>query len=214
MRIMGLSLAAIAVVGAVAVAARQTSAQLSLESVVDRVKGVNPTLRTFVVEQQVDVHVLYVFRWRIRTTLYAARPASYKIVVHNPPAVLARLGSVFSDISSPEKVLADYRATSIRPSGANKLILDLTAGRPGINPPSGTVIIETNRWLVEELVGHYDWGDVRAGYRYGQVGEFLLPISAEVTVPGFAIRARIIYSDYRLGVPLPPEFFTGAGEQP
>lgn len=199
-------------IGALAGAVRQAGAQVTLESVVDKVKGVNPALRTLVVEQTVDVRVFLVFRWKIRTTLYAARPANYRIVVHNPPPWVARYGTVFSDISSPEKILSDYRATAIRRRDENHLLLELVAARTGTNPPAGNLVVETERWLVEELIGRYDWGDVRAVYQYEQVEDFFLPVRARVTISTLPVRADITFSEYRLNAPLPPELFQQSTE--
>lgn len=202
--------ASVAILGAFAGAVRHAGAQPSLEQVVERVQGANPSLHTFVVEQIVDVRFLHVFRWRIRTTLYAARPANYRIVVQNPPAWLSRFGTIFSDVSSPEKILSHYRATSIRQVKEDRLVLELIAARPGVNPPAGRLVVDSERWLVEELVGLYEWGEVRALYQYAQVDNFFLPVKAQVIVSSLPIRADITFSGYRLNAPLPPEIFQEA----
>lgn len=184
-------------------------AQPSFEEVIDRLKSANPTLQTFVVDQEIEIRVLAIFRWRIRTTVYAARPASYKVVVHNLPPLLSRLGTVFSSISSPEEVLSLYRAESIRMDG-DRLVVEMARVHRVVNPPGVRLVVDPRVWLIEEIYGRYEWGEVRARYRYGAVGGYALPVNARVSVPRFALSAFLLYTNYRLNVPIPPGTFAEA----
>ena len=190
--------------------ARTAGGQPTFEEIVDRLSQVNASLQTLIVEQVADIRLLGFFRWRLHATVYAARPASYKVVIHDAPYLLRGLGQAFSDISSPERVLADYRAVAIRSSPEGRLVVDIVGNGPQVNPPSGTIVVDTQRWLVEESLLKYDWGDVRASYRYDQIGGYLLPVLIRVSVPAVALHAEVTYGDYRLNVPIPPETFAKA----
>ncbi len=56
----------------------------SFEQVVERMTAVNASLDTFRVEQEVEARVLLI-RYVLSTTVFAARPARYHVIVHNPP---------------------------------------------------------------------------------------------------------------------------------
>src|SRR5207245_3380509 len=102
--------------------------------IVEHLTSVNPSLRTVTVEQTAIVHWMGIFHFLLRTTVYAARPALYKVVVHEAPALLRPLGDTFYLVSSPEQVLADYRGSSIRHGAENTLVPELTAGSPPLSP--------------------------------------------------------------------------------
>lgn len=187
--------------------AQRVAAQPSFAEVTDRLKSVNPTLRTFIVDQAVDARVLGVFHWRMRTTLYAARPASYKVIIHDPPPLIGRFADVIGDVSSPEEVLANYRASAIRPAPNNRLIVDLVGTSAAVNPPAVIATVDAARWLIDDLLLKYAWGDVRVGYRYDNVGGYLLPVTARIDVPRFTIGADVAFINYRLNAPIPPGIF-------
>src|SRR5437667_5976128 len=104
----------------------------TFEQIVEQLNSVNPTLKTLVVDQTAIVHWMGIFHFLLRTTVYAARPALYKVVVHEAPAILRPLGDTFYLISSPEQVLADYRASSIRQRADGSLVIELTTARPNV----------------------------------------------------------------------------------
>lgn len=201
---------ALLVLMAVGAGLRPARAEPSFAEIVTQLAAINGGLHTFVVDQMVDVRVLRIFHWGLRTTVYAARPANYKIVIHNLPPALRSVGNVFADISSPEDILRKYRATSIRSAGSS-LVVELAGADALVNPPAGKVTIDATRWVIEELSLNYEWGDVRAKYKYGTVDQFLLPISAQAWVPRFAVSADITYANYQLNVPIPPATFDKAG---
>src|SRR2546428_14038208 len=97
--------------------------QPTFEQVVEQLNSINPALKTLIVEQTAVVHWMGIFHFLLRTTVYAARPALYKVIVHEAPALLRPLGDTFYMISSPEQVLADYRATSIRQDAEDTLVV-------------------------------------------------------------------------------------------
>jgi len=145
----------------------------------------------------------------LRSTVYAARPAVYAVVVHEAPAPLRSLGNTFQLVSSPQQVLADYRAAAIRRPDPGTLALDLQALRPDVNPPSVTAVIDARRWLVLEATLQYAWGHLRVRYRYADIAGYLLPEAAQASVPGLlAVSADLAYRNYRLNVPLPPDILT------
>ncbi|MDQ7850627.1 MAG: hypothetical protein QN152_11840 [Armatimonadota bacterium] len=189
--------------------ASRAAGQSSFPEVLERLNQVNPGLVTFIVDQAAQVRVLGLFRWELRATVYAARPARYKVVVHNMPAVLRGLGSVFAGVSSAEQLLADYRATAVRRDGGAHLVVEVAGARPEVNPPAGVAVIDEGRWTVEELRLRYSWGELLARYRYTVIDGYLLPTSARVWVFGIPAQADLTYSNYRLNVPLPPDTFPG-----
>ncbi len=181
----------------------------TLEDTVHRLTHVNVSLQTFQVEQDVDVRWL-LFRFRLLSTVYAARPAKYKVIVHNPPWFLRRFGTVFVQAARPEDVLANYvaRKAGWRDEGGRRfLYLDLAKLHAGVNPPSLEALVDPSRWLVERLTLHYDWGDVVAEYRYQLLGGFLLPSAISVHTPNYPIACTLTYRDYRLNVTLPDAIF-------
>lgn len=195
------------IVAATAAGVHRVAAQPSLVDLADRLKSVNPTLRTFIADQTIDARVLGVFHWRMRATLYAARPGSYKVIIHDPPPLIGRFAEAVSDVSSPEQVVANYRVTAVRPAPNNRLIVDLAGTSPSVNPPSAVATIDASRWLIEDLLLKYDWGDVRVTYKFGLVSGYLLPVTARIEVPRYTITADIGFTAYRLNVPIPPGVF-------
>lgn len=181
----------------------------SFEDTVSRLTHVNATLQTFQVEQDVDVRWLF-FRFRLLTTVYAARPAKYKMIVHNPPWLLRRYGTVFAQVARPEDALANYvaRTTAWREDGARRLLyLDLQKLHAAVNPPRVEAWVDPGRWLVERLSLHYDWGDVIAEYQYELLGGFLLPSTINVHTPNYPIAFTLSYRDYQLNVSIPDSIF-------
>ncbi len=195
------------VLTAVAAGVHRAAAQPSFAEITDRLKAVNPALRTFIVDQVVDARVWGIFRWRLNTTMYASRPASYKVIVHNPPPLIGRFADVVSDVSSPEQVLADYRATAVRAAPNNRLVVDLAGTSPSVNPPVAILTVDASRWVAEEVLLKYAWGDVRVTWHYQPVEAYLLPTSARIDIPRFAIGADVLFVNYRLNVPLPAGIF-------
>lgn len=193
---------------------RPAAAQPSFQEIVDRVKAVNPTLQTFIVDQIIDVRFLGLFHWRIHSTVYAARPARYKIVMRNLPLVLRGVGNAFADMTSPEEILAGYQANAIQALPDNRLHLELVATHNNTNPRGGAVIVDVNRWLIEELHARYDWGEVRANYTYGTIEGYALPISARMWALTFPIRADLTFSNYQINVPIPQGTFEGRPANP
>lgn len=192
------------IVAATAAGVHRAAAQPTLVDVLDRLKAVNPTLRTFIVDQVVDARVLGIFHWRMHATMYASRPASYKVIIHNPPPLIGRFADVVADVSSPEEVLSNYRAAAIRPAPSNRLIVDLVGSSPAVNPPAVVATIDAGRWLVEDLLLKYTWGEVRVAYRYDVISGYLLPVTARFEIPRYAIAADVTFTGYRLNVPIPP----------
>ena len=179
----------------------------TFEQIVEQLNSVNPTLKTLVVDQTAIVHWMGIFHFLLRTTVYAARPALYKVVVHEAPAILRPLGDTFYLVSSPEQVLADYRATSIRQGAENTLVLELAAGRPSVNPPSGTAVIDAARWLMQEVNLNYQWGRLKVHYNYAKVEGSLLPDTISIVLVRFPVTAELTYTNYRLNTPIDPSVF-------
>lgn len=209
-------IAALAAVFAAALVGGGTSpavGQPAFPEILERLNQVNPGLLTFIVEQTAQVRVLRLLRWELRATVYAARPARYRVVVHNMPALLRGLGNVFAGVSSVEQLLADYRITSVRRDGGARLVVEVAGARPEVNPPAGVAVIDGERWTVEELRLRYNWGEVHARYTYALFEGYLLPVAARVVVFGIPAEADLTYSNYRLNAPLPPGTFD-AEERP
>ena len=179
----------------------------SFEQIVEQLNSVNPALKTLVVDQTAIVHWMGIFHLLLRTTVYAARPALYKVVVHEAPAILRPLGDTFYLVSSPEQVLADYRASSIRQGAENTLVLELAAGRPSVNPPSGTAVIDAARWLMQEVNLNYQWGRLKVHYNYAKVEGSLLPDTISIVLVRFPVTAELTYTNYRLNTPIDPSVF-------
>lgn len=176
--------------------------QPSFDEIVAHLSAAAPGLHSFIVDQHIDLRVLGIFRWRLRATVYAERPARYRVVLHDPPAVLRRLGTVFADAASPERVLADYRAVSVVAED-RILVAELEGRRSGQNPPRMRVSVDGNRWLVTETLLRYGWGTVQAQYAYDEFDGYTLPSKIRVSIPVFALGAVVTFVDYRLNVPLP-----------
>ncbi|MDQ7820275.1 MAG: hypothetical protein QN173_10920 [Armatimonadota bacterium] len=197
-------------VAASAAGAGGTDPAPTFAEVVRRLEAVNPTLRTLIVEQDADVRVLGIFRFILRTTVYAARPAVYRVVVHEAPAALRSLGNTFQLVSSPQQVLADYRASGVRWADQQTLEVELEALRPAVNPPSVTALIDARRWLVLEATLRYAWGPLQVRYHYAEIEGYLLPDAARASIPTlFPVTASLSYRNYRLNVPLPPDIVSG-----
>jgi len=181
----------------------------AFEEIVRNLVSVNASLQTFQVDQVVDARVL-IFRYRLQTTVYAARPARYRVVVHNPPWFLRPIGDVFAHSGRPEDLLVNYapRAVAWRMDGSRPILwLDLGRQFSTVNPPGVEAFVDPGRWLVERLALHYEWGSVFAEPRYESVGGFLLPSAASVRVPRFGLEAALAYQNYRLNVFFPDSMF-------
>jgi hypothetical protein len=177
-------------------------AQPSFDEIVARLSRTTPAVRTFVADQVIDLRVLRIFRFRLHATVYAERPAHYRVVLRNPPVLLRSLGTVFTDATSPDRVLGDYRAVSLRQHGT-VIVAELEGKTKAANPPSGRVVIDAERWVVTETLMRYPWGDVHAAYAYGEVQGHYLPVGIRFAAPAFALSADIRFENYRLNVPLP-----------
>ncbi len=181
----------------------------SFEQVVERMSAVNASLDTFRVQQDVEARVLF-FRYVLSTTVYAARPARYHVIVHNPPWFLHSLGNEFGMVSRPEDVLVAYapRAAAWREEdGRSWLYLSLEGAHEGVNPARVEALIDPVRWLVWKTTFHYAWGELLTEYSYGFVGGFYLPDVLLVRVPGYMLSATIRHHDYQLNIPIPEEVF-------
>jgi hypothetical protein len=188
------------------------SAELQIptfEEIVRNLVSVNASLQTFHMDQVVDARIL-VLRYRLQTTVYAARPARYKVVVHNPPWFLRPLGDVFAHSGRPEDLLVNYapRAVTWKMEGGRRILrVDLERQTTTVTPPSLETFVDPNRWLVERVVLHYEWGSVFAESRYEPVSEFSLPSAVVVRVPRYGLEAVLAYQNYRLNVFLPDSMF-------
>jgi len=199
----------LAVVMSLTVTAFAQQAVPSLEQVVERMTAVNASLDTFRVEQDVEVRVLF-FRYVLSTTVYAARPARYHVVVHNPPWFLSSLGNEFGMVARPEDVLVSYspRTAAWREEdGRSWLYLSLKGAHEGVNPARVEALIDPARWLIWKTIFHYAWGDLLTEYSYGLFGGFYLPDVLFVRVPSYMLSATIRHHDYQLNIPIPDETF-------
>jgi len=200
------------VVGIVLTLAARLGAQQELptfEEVVRNLTNANASLLSFRVEQAIDARAWFL-RYRVLTTAYAARPARYRVVVHNLPWFMRSLGNVFAHAGRPEDVLAQYvpRVVAWKEEGGRRgLYLDLLGQRSEVNPPRAEVFVDSERWLVERVVLHYDWGEVFAESSYESISGFLLPVTVNVRIPAFYIRAVLTYQDYQLNVPVEDSMF-------
>ena len=61
--------------------------------------------------------------------------------------------------------------------------------------------------LAEELLLNYAWGDVRVAYHYETIQGYLLPATARVEIPRYAITGDVAFTGYRLNVPIPHGIF-------
>ncbi len=181
----------------------------SFEQVVERMTAVNASLDTFRVEQEVEARVLLI-RYVLSTTVFAARPARYHVIVHNPPWFLRSLGDEFGMVSRPEDVLVAYAPRTVEwkeENGRSWLYLSLQGMREGVNPARVEALIDPSRWLVWKTTFHYAWGDLLTEYSYGVVGGFYLPDVLLVRVPGYMLSATIRHHDYQLNIPISDEVF-------
>ncbi len=181
----------------------------AFEDVVQNLTNVNASLKTFQVEQMVELRILFI-RYRLFATVYAARPARYRVVVHDPPWFLRRFGSVFAQAGNPDDVLRHYvprRVEWREETGRRLLYLILEKQFSEVNPPSVEALVDPERWLVEKLVLHYEWGDVLAEYRYEVVADYLLPAVITIRVPRYLAEAVVFHRNYQLNVPIPDSFF-------
>ncbi len=181
----------------------------SFEDIVQKLTLVNGALRTFQADQDVDVRWL-IFRFRLTSTVYAARPAKYKLVLHNPPWILRQFGTAYVQVARPEDVLVQYGARTIAwkdESGRRLLYLELARAHPGVNPPTLEAFIDPTRWLVERLNLHFAWGTVIAEYEYGLIREFVLPSRIRLHTSSYPFAAAMTFRDFQLNVPIPDAVF-------
>lgn len=181
----------------------------TFEEIVTNLTATNDSLLSFQVEQLIDVRILF-FRYRLVSTVYAARPARYRVVVHNPPWFLRSLGNVFVHVGRPEDVLKSFAPKAIAWTGANgqrRISLSLTRRREEVIPPEVEAVVDPERWVVEKMILHYDWGSVLADYQYGIVEGYVLPVAINFRVSNYLIRATITYRNYQLNVPISDETF-------
>lgn len=181
----------------------------TFEDVVQNLTNVNASLKSFQVEQIVELRILFL-RYRLLATVYAARPARYRVVVHDPPWFLRRFGSVFAQAGNPEDVLRHYvprRVEWREAAGRRLLYLSLERRFTEVNPPSVEAFVDPERWLAEKLVLHYEWGDVLAEYRYEVVADYLLPAVVTIRLPRYLAEAVVFHRNYRLNVPIQDSLF-------
>lgn len=179
------------------------------EDVVKNLTNVNASLKSFQAEQMVELRILF-FRYRLFATVYATRPARYRVVVRDPPWFLRRFGSVFAQAGSPEDVLRHYAPRRVEwreEAGRRLLYLNVERRFREVNPPSVEAFVDPDRWLVEKMVLHYEWGDVLADYRYEVVADYLLPSVITIRLPRYLAEAVVFHRDYQLNVPLPDSLF-------
>lgn len=193
-----------------AVAVRAQQPVPAFEDVVARLIGVNESLHSFKVEQDIEVRVWFL-RYRIRSTVYAARPARYRVEIHNMPWFLRSVGSAFSFVGRPEDVLTLYAPQRVEwraEESGRRLYLDLLRREARVNPPRAEAFIDPERWLFDRMALHYEWGTIDADYAFGVIDGFLLPLTITMRVPAYRVTARISYRNYQLNVPLPDSVFS------
>lgn len=182
----------------------------SFEEIIQNLKATNTGLKSFEVEQIIDVRVWFL-RFRVVATMYAARPARYRVIVREGPWLLRRLGTVFEHVGAPEDLLVLYAPQAIEYTdrgGRPLLRVAVRKEDPAANPPAGEMLVDPARWLVEEMQLHYSWGDVLAEYVYGRVEEYVLPVRVPVRIPRYGIEAVATFQNYRLNVPIPEWVFS------
>ncbi|MBI4278635.1 MAG: hypothetical protein HY660_09280 [Armatimonadetes bacterium] len=187
-----------------------------LEEIVARMRQVNPSLQTFVSEQVVDLNVVGI-PIRLRSTIYAARPARYKIVFHNLPGFLNRAGDAFAQAARPEQLIEDYRvvAADVVVENTRKMYhLILRGRRPEVNPPSGEMWVDAQTWVVPKMVLSYEWAVMTATYAFADRQGHLVPDVITVAIPRYRVSARMIFHDYRFNVPLGNDVFVPPRQQP
>lgn len=188
----------------------------SFAEVIANLEAANAGLDSFQAEQVIDVR-LWVLRFRVLTTVYAARPGRYRIVVREAPAFLRPLGSVFQHVGAPEDLLALYAPEVIAytdQDGRRLLRVAVAQRDRRANPPSGEMFVDVDRWLVERLRLRYEWGDVLAQYEYGRIDGYWLPLRVPVRIPRYGIEAVAAFRNYRLNVPLPDAVFSSGALPP
>ncbi|MDR7452028.1 MAG: hypothetical protein QN114_09115 [Armatimonadota bacterium] len=194
------------------VQSRSDPAPPSFEEIIFNLKAANTGLDTFEAEQVIEVR-LWLLRFRVLTTVYAARPGRYRIVVREAPRFLRPLGTVFQHLGSPDDLLALYtpEAIAYTDDGERRLLrVAVVRGSRPANPPAGEMVVDPVRWLVERLRLRYDWGDVFAEYVYGRIEGYWLPLQVPVRIPRYGIEAVATFRNYRLNVPIPDAVFTSA----
>ena len=200
---------AIAVILSLTTGLNAQQAVPSFEEIVKNLASVNASLDSFQVEQVIEARFLF-FRFRFLSTVYAARPARYRVVVHNPPWLLRRFGNVFAQAGSPQDLLTYYAPRVVawkEDAGRRFLYLDLEKQLPVVNPPGVEAFIDPERWLIEKMVLHYEWGDVITDYQYCLTSDFFLPTVINVRISNYPIEVRLTYQNYQLNVPIPDSVF-------
>ncbi len=181
----------------------------SFEKVVEKLTAVNESLDTFRVEQEIVARVL-IFRFVFTASVFASRPARYRVIVHNPPWPFSSLGNEFGQAARPEDVLVQYMPRTIAwkdEDGRQWLYLSLEGRHAGVNPSRVEALIDPSRWLVGKTEFHYAWGDLLAEYRYALFERFYMPDVLFVRVPSYFLSATIRHHDYQFNIPIPEEVF-------
>lgn len=181
----------------------------SFEEVVQHLTAVNASLDTFRVEQEIIAHVL-IFRFVFSASVFASRPARYRVFVRNPPWPFSSLGNEFGLAARPEDVLVQYTPRTIawkEEGGRQWLYLALEGRHADVNPSRVEALIDPSQWLIGKTEFHYPWGDLLAQYCYALFERFYLPDMLEVRAPSFFLSATIRHHDYQLNVPIPDEVF-------
>lgn len=182
----------------------------SFDDVIGNLVGVNAALQSFRAEMGAEARFL-IFRYRLSATVYAARPAKYRVIVHNPPWFLRPVGSDFAHVARPEDVLVNYTPRGIDwkdEGGRRMLYLDLLRRTPVANPPRVEAFVDPERWLIERTVLHYEWGTVFVESRYEVIGGFVLPSMVKIRLPRYFIETTLWYQDYQLSVDIPDSIFS------
>ena len=68
-------------------------------------------------------------------------------------------------------------------------------------------MIDTARWLLEDVTLNYQWGQLKVHYNYAEVEGFLLPNVISIALVRFPLTAELTYKDYRLNTPIDPSVF-------
>jgi hypothetical protein len=181
----------------------------TFDEVVQGLAAVNPSLKTYRVEQEIVASVL-MFRFVFSASVFASRPARYHVIVRDAPWPFSSLGNEFGQAASPEDVLAQYVPRSIGwrdEDGRQWLYLSLEGRHADVNPPRVEALVDPSRWLVGKTEFHYAWGDLLAEYRYASYEGFYLPDVLIVRAPSFFLSAIIKHHDYQLNVVIPEEVF-------
>lgn len=143
----GIALLASVMLAPVSGASLRSQPARSFEEIIHNLKATNAGLKSFEVEQIIDVRVWFL-RFRVVATMYAARPARYRVIVREGPWLLRRLGTVFEHVGAPEDLLVLYAPQAIEYTDrGGRPLLRVTVRKedPAANPPAGEMLDRRGR---------------------------------------------------------------------